>query len=110
MTTDARAPMYQKMYAALADKAANDKRDAVIADLKARGVIKPMPWDEQIEVEEEDENGEKRMVMRPKMARPVSVPSDDLSVWGVIGIVAAVLGSMCALGVLIVWIVVKFSD
>jgi farnesyl-diphosphate farnesyltransferase len=100
--------MYAKMYAALADKAAADKRDAVMADLRARGVIKPMPWDEKEEVEETDENGEKRMVMRPKARKPI-VRDDDLTIWGVVGIVAAVIGGMVALGALIVWLVVKYS-
>lgn len=101
--------MYAKMYAALAEKAASDKRDAVMADLRARGVIKPMPWDEKVEVEETDENGEKRMVMRSKVPKPVIV-EDELTIWGVVGIVAAVIGGMVALGALIVWLVIRYSN
>lgn len=111
-TTDARAPLYAKMMQAAADKLAKDKKDKMMADLIARGIIRdPNAPKEYEEVEEDDGEGGKKIVKREVFKYPPPPKQDDdLSVLALVGIAVGILSALLAIAGIIIWLVMKYSD
>jgi hypothetical protein len=114
MSTDARAPMYAKMMSAAAERIAEQKRQAVMDDLVARGIIRdPKAPLEYEDVEEDDGKGNKVMVKRPKNLYPDAKDrpvQDDLSYTTLILVVLGVIGATLGVAGGIIYIIMKYSD
>lgn len=95
-TSDARAPLYAQMYKDAQEKASRERREAYIADLRKRGILK---------AEKTDEAGEKKEVAQ------LNTPGDnELKMWHVVAMIVAVLVAMVGLGALIVWIILTYFN
>lgn len=113
-SSDARAPMYAKMMAAAQDRIAAEKRQAVMDDLVARGIIRdPKAPIEYEEVEEVDAEGNTQVVKRAKNVYPDvknRVKEDDLSYTTLILVVLGVIGATLGVAGGIIYLIVKYSD
>ncbi|RSH92636.1 terpene cyclase [Saitozyma podzolica] len=95
-TSDARAPLYAQMYKDAQEKASRERREAYIADLRKRGILK---------AEKTDEAGEKKEVAQ------LNTPGDnELKMWHVVAMIVAVLVAMVGLGALIVWVILTYFN
>jgi farnesyl-diphosphate farnesyltransferase len=83
------------MYKEAQEKAAREKREAYIADLRARGILKAPKTD-----------GEKEEV--DKLNAPVA--DDELKMWHVVAMIAGVLVAMVAMGAGIVWLILTYFN
>ncbi|ORY28634.1 isoprenoid synthase domain-containing protein [Naematelia encephala] len=96
-STDARAALYTQLAKEAQDKAAADRREAMMADLRARGIIKEKK--EGAEATEE----EKRRI--------AAIENEEGPPWlMIIGIIVGILALMTGLGALITWVVLTYFD
>ena len=94
MSTDARAKMYSNMIAAAQEQTRKDKTAAMMADLKARGIIKDRTPAE---------------IAAAEKARAEA--GDDSVPWLLIGgIIFGVLALMGGMGALIIYIITKYFE
>lgn len=91
---DSRAKLYHKITTGIQAKMAAEKREAFLADLRQRGIIK-----EQTEEEKE--------ASRKRMEEEANAPFPWLLILGVIG---GLLAVMALMGGGIAWIVYKYAD
>lgn len=94
MSKDARVVMYQRLATEIQEKAAKEKREALIKDLKARGILKERSPEEEAEMER-------------KRIEAANEPFPWLLVLGVVGGVIAIMAGLAAI---VVWAVLKFGD
>jgi farnesyl-diphosphate farnesyltransferase len=93
MSNDARVPLFVDLSKAVKDKIAKEKQDALMADLRARGIIKDRtPEEEQ------------------KYKEAMEKYANETTPWFmIVGVVVGVLALMIALGGGITYFIVKYA-